>query len=62
MDWQGLQPCDVQLTSCYTPEYNSLVECVFPKLTGRARAMMGSAQVPDKIRGKVAIEALKCIA
>ena len=60
VDWKELQPLDFEFTSRDTPQHNSLAETSFPYIAGKARAMMGAAHVPTDIRGKVAIEAIKC--
>ncbi len=60
VDWQGLQPVEFEFTSRDTPQHNSLAELGFPNMSGKARALMGSANVPLDMRGKVAIEAIKC--
>ncbi len=60
MDWKPIQPVEFKFTSRDTPQHNNLAELAFPYLTGKSRAMMGAAHVPDKSRGKVALEALNC--
>ena len=45
-DWAALQPIDFEFTSRDTPQHNNLAELAFPYLAGKARAMMGGAQVP----------------
>ena len=59
VDWQSLQPIDFEMTSRDTPQHNNLAELSFPYLAGRARAMMGAANIPVDTHGKVAIEAIK---
>lgn len=54
-DWQVLQPVEFEFTSRDTPQHNSLAEVAFPFLAGRARAMMGAANVPDDSRGKLSL-------
>ena len=51
---------DFEFTSRDTPQHNNLAELSFPYIAGKARAMMGAAHVPDDVRGKLAIEAIKC--
>ena len=58
--WKPLQPVDFEFTSRDTPQHNNLAELSFPYIAGKARAMMGAAHVPDDVRGKLAIEAIKC--
>ena len=60
VDWTPLQPLEFEFTSRDTPQHNNLAELAFPYLAGRARAMIGAANIPNDIRGKVAMEALKC--
>ena len=59
-DWQAVQPLDFELTSRDTPQHNNIAELSFPYIAGRARAMMGGAWIPEGVRGKVCVEALKC--
>ena len=51
---------DFEFTSRDTPQHNNLAELAFPYLVGKARAMMGGAQIPLKERGKMALEAIGC--
>lgn len=60
VDWQSLQPVDCEFTSKGTPQHNSPAENSFKTVSGRARAMMSAANLPDEIRGKVAVEAIMC--
>ena len=60
VEWKPLQPVDFEFTSRDTPQHNNLAELSFPYIAGKARAMMGAAHVPDDVRGKLAIEAIKC--
>ncbi len=60
VEWKPLQPVDFEFTSRDTPQHNNLAELSFPYIAGKARAMMGAANVPDDTRGKLAIEAIKC--
>lgn len=59
-EWAAFQPLDFKFTSRDTPKHNSLAELAFPYLTGKARAMMGAARVPEDIESKVALEAIAC--
>ena len=58
--WQNLQPINFEFTSRDTSQCNSLAEVAFPYLVGKARAMMGAANMPPGKRRFVVIEALKC--
>jgi len=60
VSWAPLQPVDFEFTSRDTPQHNNLAELAFPYLAGKARAMMGAANVPDDVRGKLTIKAIKC--
>ena len=60
VDWKPIQPVDFEFTSRDTPQHNNLAELSFPYIAGKARAMMGAAHIPNDVRGKVAIEAIKC--
>jgi len=60
VSYAPLQPVNFEFTSRDTPQHNNLAELAFPYLAGKARAMMGAAHVPDDVRGKLAIEAIKC--
>lgn len=51
--------CEVEYTAPNTPQQNSRAETSFTGLSGRARAMMNAANIPNGTRGKVGIEALK---
>ncbi len=53
-----MQSVNFEFTSQDTPQYNTLAELAFPYLTGKARAMMRAAHIPDDVRGKLAIEAI----
>ena len=55
-----MQPLEFEFTSRDTPQHNNLAELAFLYLAGRARAMIGAANIPNDIQGKVAIEVLKC--
>ena len=56
-DWKI--PIKVEFTARNTPQQNSRAETSFTGLSGRARAMMNAANIPNGTRGKVGIEALK---
>lgn len=58
-DWSHLQPLEFEYTARDTPQHNSYAELAYPYLAGKGRAMMQAANIPDDIRGKVAIEAVK---
>ena len=58
--WAPFQHVDFEFPSRDTPQHNYLAELAFPYLAGKARAMMGAAHIPDDVRGKLAIEAIKC--
>jgi hypothetical protein len=57
-DYFHLQPINVELTPRDLPQYNSQAKTVFPFLAGNARAAMSHANIPRKIRRKIAIEIL----
>ena len=59
-EWQNIQPIEFEFTSRDTPQHNSLAEVAFPYLAGKARAMMGAANIPPEKRRYVVVEALKC--
>ncbi len=58
--WGPFHPVDFEFTSQDAPQHNYLAELAFPYLAGNARAMMGTAYIPDDVCGKMAIEAIKC--
>ena len=60
-EWQALQPIDFEVTSCDTPQHNGRVEMGFPYLVGKGKAMMSEANIPQRSRRLVVIEALKCV-
>ena len=60
VDWHPLQPLEFELTSRNTPQHNHLAEVAFPYLSGKAKAMMGSAHIPNNERGKIVLHAIKC--
>ena len=49
-EWQNIQPIEFEFTSRDTPQHNSLAEVAFPYLAGKARAMMGAANMPPEKR------------
>lgn len=53
-----LEPLDIEYTSRNTPQHNSRAETSFTTISGRARAMMNQANLPDEVRGKLSIQAL----
>ena len=52
--WKPLQSIDFEFTSHETPQHNNLAELSFPYSSGRARAMMETAHVPDDFWGELA--------
>ena len=59
-EWQVLQPIEFEVTSRNTPQHSSRAETGFPYLVGKGKAMMSLANIPQKSRQLVVIEALKC--
>ena len=58
VEWQTLQPVDIEFTSRDTPQHNSRAETSFPYIAGLARASLGAANIPTDVRGKICLEAI----
>lgn len=58
VEWQTLQPGDIEFTSRDTPQRNSRAETSFPYNAGLARALLGAANIPTDVREKICFEAI----
>ena len=54
-----MQPVDFEYTSRETPQHNHLAEVAFPYLAGLGRAMLDTANVPEKERGRLVTHAIQ---
>jgi len=58
VEWQTLQPGDIEFTSRDTPQHNSRAETSCPYIAGLARALLGAANIPTDVREKICFEAI----